>query len=152
MQIALRGMNEAGVGMLRSALSAHGVEVVGWRTFDSTGDARVVVPLPDAARAESLLRGMRVEFEATPVVVARLGEPSVKYQLLMELTHAGIVVSWFYALAPLDRPVLAVFKTGDDDGAMRVIRESPWECPDAGGDDLDGPADCGTGGGRRAAA
>jgi hypothetical protein len=143
-QIALRGVNEAGAGVLESILRAHGVEVIGRRTFDSTGDARLVVALPDAARAASLLRGALVGFEATPVVVARLGEPAAKYQLLMELTHAGVQVSWFYALAPLDRPTLAVFKTEDDNQAVRVIRDSPWEFPGAGDDDSEpaNAADC----------
>lgn len=133
MQIALRGVTETDAGALGRILAADGVEVIGWRVFDAGGDTRVVVALPDAARAGLLLRKALVEFSATPVVVARLGEPSVKYHLLMELTRAGIQVSWFYALAPLERPALAVFKTDDDGRALRVIRESPWECSDAGG-------------------
>lgn len=143
-QIALRGMNEAGVGVLQNVLLARGVGVIGWRTFETTGDARVVVPLADAAGASSLLREMGVEFSTTTVVVARLGEPLAKYQLLTELRHAGIMVSWFYALAPLDRPTLVVFKTDNDERALQVFHRSPWQrqSPDGSGSERDGFADC----------
>jgi hypothetical protein len=142
MQIALRGVNEAGAGVLQALLSAHGVDIIGWRTFDSTGDTRLAVELQDAARAESILRETDMKPEMTPVVVARLFEPQAKYQLLMELAYAGIKVAYFYSLAPLDRPTLAVFKTDEDDRALQVIQASPWEFRETeeGGGEPDGAA------------
>jgi hypothetical protein len=103
-------------------LATHGVEVFGSRVCSYQSKQVMLIVVEDGPRA-------RLELEAagfhcqniTPVVLVPLAGLLAKFELMSQLTKAGVAILYSYTFLPGAREPYLVLKTVDDDHALRII-------------------------------
>ena len=103
-------------------LAAHGVEVFGNRvcTFQSKQVMLIVVEDGTGARLALEAAGFHCQ-NITPVVLVPLAGLLAKFELMSQLTKAGVAILYSYTFLPGAREPYLVLKTVDDDHALRII-------------------------------
>ena len=122
-ELAVRIGNRPGaLGQVLTILAEHGINVLAYCAYSDRDQGVVLLVPDDPYRAKLILKGAGFDCKANTVVLVgaddRVGAAA---QLGMHLGHAGIDILYSYASSSGSDEFYAVFKTADDEKAIRVI-------------------------------
>jgi hypothetical protein len=126
-ELAVRVGNKTGaLGQVLSAVAAQGVNVLAYCSYSDRDDAIILLVTENALATKLAIEAAGFKCKANSVVV--VGAPDhvgAAAQLGAYLGRAGIDILYSYASSAGSERFFAVFKTMNDEQAIRVLEASP---------------------------
>ena len=125
-QITVRssGLNDAEERAL-AVLAANGIKVFGSRSYGPIIERVLLIVVDDGPKSHLVLEAAGFDCQhLTEVVLVPLQGVVPKFELIAQLTRAGVGVLYSYSFLPHENKSYVVLKTRDDDHALRVIESS----------------------------
>src|SRR5258705_8004148 len=103
-------------------LAARGIDVIAHSLYADWNGMVLLVVAEDVHRAQRVLETTGFKCESNPVIMVEAQEEvGVVASLGAQLHKAGVPIEYSHMATSNDEMYFAVFKTGDDDGAVRVL-------------------------------
>ena len=116
-----------GLGKVLATVAGHGVNVLAYCSYNDRNEAVVMLVTNDALEAKRALEGAGFPCKADSVVlVGATDRVGAAAKLGASLGDAGIDILYSYASSSGNDEFFAVFKTADDDQAIRVLDAHGW--------------------------
>ena len=104
-------------------LAARGIDVIAHSLYADWKGMVLLVVTEDVRRAQRALEATGFKCESNPVIMVEAREQvGVVASLGVQLHQAGVPIEYSHMATSSDEMYFAVFKTGDDDGALRALR------------------------------
>ena len=104
-------------------LAARGIDVIAHSLYADWNGMVLLVVAEDVRRAKRVLETTGFKCESNPVIMVEAREEvGVVASLGAQLHQAGVPIEYSHMATSSDEMYFAVFKTGDDDGAVRALQ------------------------------
>ena len=125
-QLTVRERNQFGsVERVLEALAAGDVQIHSQSAYHDHNDTVILVIVEDCGPALRALQAAGFAATCTPIIAVQSGYAlGVPARLGATLAHAGIGIQYSYATSVNPEELLTVFKTVDDERAIRVLEAS----------------------------
>jgi len=125
-ELAVRVGNKTGaLGEILRAVSEAGVNILAYCCYSDRAEGVVLLVTEDALKAKLALEAAGYRCRAnTVVVVGAADQVGAAARLGRHLGQAGIDILYSYASSSGAARFCAVFKTADDDSAIRVLESA----------------------------
>lgn len=126
-ELAVRVGNQPGsLGKVLAAVAAEGVNIHAYCSYSDRDETVVLIVCSNALKAKHALQATGFQCKANSVVLVGATDQVGAAALLgAHLGNAGIDILYSYASSSGGSQFFAVFKTIDDERAMRVLDASP---------------------------
>ena len=127
-ELAVRvGNQPEGLSRVLATVAQHGVRVVAYCAYSEREETVVLLVTENPFDAKRALEGAGYRCKANSVVlVGSIHQVGAAAHLGTSLKYAGVEILYSYASSAGADRLFTVFKTTDDERAIRVLQEHSW--------------------------
>jgi len=127
-ELAVRiGDAPGSLGKALAAVASHGVNVLAYCSYSDRNNSVVLLVTDNPVNAKQALQEVGFQVTANSVVmVGATDQVGAAAKLGASLGSDGIDILYSYASSSGTKDFFAVFKTSDDDRALRVLEAQGW--------------------------